>query len=142
MGDSEGIIQRKALGRTAVIGSLYDATKDTFCKTTIFKTELPPNSIKRVDIPNASVMYEYVDSYMEKFKNLDVEPQLRISVLSGLVLLDGSGKYLNDIKESSRSVKGTLVYKITSVEENLEIYHENVKACISTDAFNTSEANT
>ncbi|KAF0530837.1 p-loop containing nucleoside triphosphate hydrolase [Gigaspora margarita] len=140
MVDSEGIIQRKALGRTAAIGSMYDATKDTFCKTTIFKTELPLNSIKRVDIPNASVMYEYEDSYMEKFKNLDVEPQLRISVLSGLVLLDGSGKYLNDIKESSRSVKGTLVYKITSVEENLEIYRENVKACISTDAFNTSEA--
>ncbi|CAG8598909.1 10130_t:CDS:2, partial [Gigaspora rosea] len=140
MADSEGIIQRKALGRTAVIGSLYDATKDTFCKTTIFKTELPSNSIKRVDIPNANVMYEYEDSYMEKFKNLEVEPQLRISVLLGLVLLDGSGKYLDDIKESSRSVKGTLVYKITSVEEKLDIYRENVKACISTDAFNTSEA--
>ncbi|CAG8588901.1 18299_t:CDS:2 [Racocetra persica] len=133
-------IQRKALGRGAVIGSLYDATKDIFCKTSILKTELPPNSINRIYVPNTSITYECEDSYLDKFKNLEVESQLRISVLLGLVALDGSGKYLDDIKTSCRSVKGTLVYKMTSVEETLDIYHENVKPCISMDAFNTPEA--
>ncbi|CAG8499978.1 7927_t:CDS:1, partial [Dentiscutata heterogama] len=133
-------IQRKALGRAAVIGSLYDATKDTFCKTSILKTELPSNSINQVEIPNSKVMSDYEESYMTKFDNFEVEPQLKISVLLGLVALDGSGKYLVDIKNSSKSVKGTLGYKMTTVEENLDIYRENIKACISTDAFNMPEA--
>ncbi|CAG8725336.1 15257_t:CDS:1, partial [Cetraspora pellucida] len=140
MAASERIIQRKALGRVAAIGSLYDATKDTFCKISVFKAALPPNTINRVNIPNTSLEYDYEDSYMKKFNILDVDPQLRISVLLGLVSLDGSGKYLNDRKDSLRTVKGTLVYKMTSVEENLEIFNENVKSYISTDAFNTLEA--
>ncbi|CAB4492071.1 unnamed protein product [Rhizophagus irregularis] len=140
MADTKRIIRRKALGRTAFIGSLYNATRDTFCGTTILKTEFPNDSINRADIPNSELSYEYEDSYVEKFNKLDVEAELKLSALAGLVTLEGSGKYLNDVKESSKSVKGTLIYKMTSVEENLNIYRDGVKTCISTDGLSNTDA--
>ncbi|GES75094.1 P-loop containing nucleoside triphosphate hydrolase [Rhizophagus clarus] len=138
--DSKRIIRRKSLGRTAFIGSLYNATRDTFCGTTILKTEFPIDSISRADVPNSELSYEYEDSYMEKFNELNVEAELKLSVLAGLISPEGSGKYLNDVKENFKSVKGTLIYKMTSVEENLNIYRDDVKACISTDGLSNTDA--
>ncbi|CAB4483553.1 unnamed protein product [Rhizophagus irregularis] len=134
------IIRRKSLGRAAFIGSLYNATRDTFCGTTIMKTEFPNDSINRADILNKELSYEYEDSYVEKFNKLDVEAELKLSALAGLVTLEGSGKYLSDVKDSSKTVKGNLIYRMTSFEENLNIFRDDVKACISTDGFNNTDA--
>ncbi|GES75092.1 P-loop containing nucleoside triphosphate hydrolase [Rhizophagus clarus] len=134
------IIRRKSLGRVAFIGSLYNATRDTFCGTTIFKEKIPNDSINRVDIPNSELLFEYEDSYREKFNKLDVEAELKLSVLAGLFALEGSGKYLNDLKDSSRTVKGSLIYRMTLVEENLNICRDDVRSCISIDGFSNSDA--
>ncbi|RGB22399.1 hypothetical protein C1646_776149 [Rhizophagus diaphanus] len=133
------IIRRKSLGRGAFIGSLYNAASDTFCGTTILKSEYPNDSVRRADIPHAEILYEYEDTYKEKFNKLDVGAELKLSVLAGLFTLEGSGKYLNDVKESFRAVRGTLIYKMTSVEENLDIHRDNVKSCISTDVFSNNQ---
>jgi GTPase SAR1 family protein len=133
-------IRRKSLGRAALIGSLYNATRDTFCGTTILKAKIPSDSISRIEIPNNELSYEYEDSYKEKFKKLDVEAELKLSILARMFNLEGSGKYLNDVKDSSRTVKGNLIHRITSVEESLNIYRDDVKACISTDGFSNSDA--
>src|SRR5579871_3247549 len=140
MEDTKRIIRRKSLGRTAFIGSLYNATRDTFCGTTILKECLPKDSVSSAHIPHTELLYEYEDSYKEKFNKLDVESELKLSVIMGLLTLEGSGKYLSDVKESLKSVKGTLIYKITSVEENLNIYRDDVKSCISMDGFNNPDA--
>jgi GTPase SAR1 family protein len=142
MEDSQGIIRRKSLGRVAFIGSLYNASKDTFCGATILKFEFPNDSISRVDVSNDEFLYDYKDSYVEKFNKLDVEDELRLSILAGLFTLEGSGKYLNDMKETFKSVKGALIYKITSIEENLDIHRDDVKTCISTDGFNNDQGAT
>ncbi|PKY25758.1 hypothetical protein RhiirB3_414439, partial [Rhizophagus irregularis] len=42
-------------------------------------------------------------------------------------------------QDSLKFVKGTLIYKITSVEENLVIHRDDVKACISTDVFTNNQ---
>ncbi|PKC59500.1 hypothetical protein RhiirA1_426865, partial [Rhizophagus irregularis] len=72
---------------------------------------------------------EYENTYKEKFNKLDVETELKLSVLTGLIPLEDSLKF----------VKGTLIYKITSVEENLVIHRDDVKACISTDVFTNNQ---
>ncbi|CAG8789652.1 9112_t:CDS:1 [Cetraspora pellucida] len=135
MAASENIIQRKALGRAAEIGLLYDVTREIFCGPSIFKKEPPLGIIKRIDIPHTDLKYEYEDSYKEKFSMLDVEAQLRISVLSGLFTLEGSGKYLSNTKNGFKSVKGSLIYKLSSVEENLNINHSDILTCFSMDAL-------
>ncbi|RIA81661.1 hypothetical protein C1645_729561 [Glomus cerebriforme] len=134
------IIQRKSLGRTECIGSLYNAARDIFCETTILKSKFPNDSITRANIFHTEILYDYKDSYQEKFNKLDVEDELKLSVLAGLFTLKGSGKYLTDIKQSLKTVKGTLIYKITTVEEKLDIYHDDFKSCISTDGLSNTDA--
>ncbi|UZO10763.1 uncharacterized protein OCT59_002341 [Rhizophagus irregularis] len=132
-------ITRKSLGRGAFIGSLYNAANDKFCGTTIFKSKYPNDSINKINIPHTEILYEYENTYKEKFNKLDVGAELKLSVLTGLIPLEGSGKYLNDVKNSLRSVKGTLIYKITTVDENLDIHRDDVRACISTDGFTNNQ---
>ncbi|GBC01557.1 hypothetical protein RclHR1_04230002 [Rhizophagus clarus] len=134
------IIRRKSLGRAAFIGSLYNATRDTFCGTSISKTTFPDDSIIPINIQNSELFCEYEDSYMGKFNKLGVEAGLKLSVLSGLFTLEGPGKYLSDVKDSSRTVKGNLIYRMTSSEEILNIYSDDVKACISTDSSSNTDA--
>ncbi|PKK69930.1 hypothetical protein RhiirC2_747531 [Rhizophagus irregularis] len=123
---STKVITRKSLGRGAFIGSLYNVSNDTFCGTAIFKSKYPDDSIRKVDISHTEILYEYENTYKEKFNKLDIEAELKLS-------------YLNDEKDSLKSVKGTLIYKITSVEENLVIHRDDVKACISTDVFTNNQ---
>ncbi|CAB4395287.1 unnamed protein product [Rhizophagus irregularis] len=132
-------ITRKSLGRGAFIGSLYNAANDKFCGTTIFKSKYPDDSINKINIPHTEILYEYENTYKEKFNKLDVGAELKLSVLTGLIHLEGSGKYLNDVKNSLKSVKGTLIYKITTVDENLDIHRDDVRACISTDVFTNNQ---
>ncbi|RIA85230.1 hypothetical protein C1645_697960 [Glomus cerebriforme] len=140
MADTKKIIQRKSLGRTELIGSLYNAARDIFCDTTILKPNFSNDSIMRADIFRTEILYDYKDSYKEKFNKLDVEDELKLSVLTGLFTLKGSGKYLTDIKQSLRTVKGTIIYKVTTVEESLDIYHDDIKSCISTDGLSNTDA--
>ncbi|POG59166.1 hypothetical protein GLOIN_2v1423914, partial [Rhizophagus irregularis DAOM 181602=DAOM 197198] len=128
------------LGRAALIGSLYNAMRDTFCGTAILKAKFPNGSLSQIDIPNSELFYEYEDSYVEKFNKLDVEAELKLSVIAGLTTLEGSGKYLSDVKDSFRTVKGNLIYRMITVEESLNIYRDDVKACISTDGFSNTDA--
>src|SRR4051795_12564074 len=96
MAATKGIIRRKSLGRIAYIGSLYNATKDTLCGTTIFKAVLPDKTVNRAQVPHTELLFEYEESFKEKFDKLNVEAELQLSVLLGLLELEGSGKYLND----------------------------------------------
>ncbi|CAB4395285.1 unnamed protein product [Rhizophagus irregularis] len=140
MEDIKKIIKRKSLGRTECIGSLYNATRDIFCKTKILKSGVSDDAMRRVDISDTKILCDYKDSYKEKFNKLDIENELRLSILTEITALKNSGTYLRDIRKSFRSVRGTLIYIITTIEEHLEIYRDDVKACISTDEFNNSDA--
>ncbi|PKC66011.1 hypothetical protein RhiirA1_513175 [Rhizophagus irregularis] len=140
MDTANKVIRRKSLGRAALIGSLYNAMRDTFCGTAILKAKFPNGSLSQIDIPNSELFYEYEDSYVEKFNKLDVEAELKLSVIAGLTTLEGSGKYLSDVKDSFRTVKGNLIYRMITVEESLNIYRDDVKACISTDGFSNTDA--
>ncbi|CAG8615968.1 4350_t:CDS:1 [Ambispora gerdemannii] len=133
----ERSIQRKALGRTAEIGALYNSARDSFCGTTLLQTETHTN---KVDSPHSELSYSYEDSYNEKFSKLNIEAELKLSFLAGLVSSEASGKYLSNIKKSSKTVKGTLIYKVTLVSETWDIYREDVKASISIDALNNPDA--
>lgn len=63
----------------------------------------------------------------------------RLNVLERLFTLKGSEKYLSDMKESFKSVKCALIYKMSSIEENQDIRRDYAKTCISTDDFNNDQ---
>ncbi|CAF2726861.1 unnamed protein product [Rotaria sp. Silwood2] len=138
--EQDATITRKALGRAAFLGDLYDARKEEFCGLSLLKSELPATIISNMDVPSTRLEYDFSDTFEEKFNKLDVQAQLKINVLAGLFKLEGSGKYLGDEKKSYKSVKCTLIYDIRTKEETFTIGNEKLEKLISYDAIKMPDA--
>lgn len=138
--DHNATINRKALGRAAQLGYLYDARKEEFCGLSLFTSELPTSMISSIDVPDTQFEYEYLDTFEQKFKKLDVQAELKVSVLAGLFKLEGCGKYLSNEKESYKSVRSSLIYSIRTKEEQFSISNANLNGLVSYDALNIPNA--
>lgn len=130
-------ISRAALGRIATLGDIYDARKDDFIRVSIFKKKIPNDALTSTDNHFSDIVFIHSDTFTEKFSKLDVKAELQVSVLCGLLTLEGSGCYLNDEKTSARSVKSSLLYNLKTKEESVNVYHEELKDAFSIDAINS-----
>ncbi|XP_041658389.1 verrucotoxin subunit beta-like isoform X2 [Cheilinus undulatus] len=63
------------------------------------------------------------ESIDDKSSALEIEASLKASVLSGLVQVDGSAKYLNNTKTSKKQARVTLKYKATTKVKELSMDH-------------------
>jgi hypothetical protein len=132
----------KSLGRMASLGSLYDARCENFLDYYLLRKDFPQSLIDEKDQASSKFKYDYTNTHESKFHNLDVSAELKLSVLSGMVSLEGSGKYLNEKKENHKSVRGDLVYDITTKSQKLRlsdvndevISHESIKSNALTGA--------
>ena len=116
-------ISRQALGRIAWLGDLYDATTDRFCGVSIFQDKLLADSpaVRKTDNPYSNSKYITANNLEEKFHELNVTGELRLSVLAGMCELGGSAKYLGQDKTSFKSVESTQLWHIKTATEHLEI---------------------
>jgi len=146
MGTSAGAIARKnpdapiyreALGRVAWLGDLYDATTDNFCKKSIFRQPLPPDSpaVSRTDNRHSETRYLKASSLEEKFRELKITAELRLSVLAGMCELEGSAKYLKQENNSFGTVISTQLCHFKTATERLEVSHDEVRNYISEKAM-------
>jgi hypothetical protein len=119
----ESNIYRAALGRNAGIGDLYDSSKDEFVMASIFKNDSAPNSTVSEN-QNTKIEFEKTDQFSEKCRKLNVDSQLGVSVLVGLVQLQGSGNYLKDTKRSSKTQRMTMMYSINTVVEHIDVFQK------------------
>ena len=71
---------------------------------------------------------------------LNGEADLKLSVLGGLLKLDGSAKYLNEQKSQYKSVKGSFLYNIKTKREFLSLTNENLKSIVSSSIFEIKDA--
>jgi len=135
-------IRREALGRIARLGDLYDAASDRFCAMSMFKERLPTNSqaLTTTDNHNTDSSTTITNTLNDKLHLLDIAAELRLSVLGGLVKLDGSAKYVNEKKKSFKSAECVLVSHITTKVEQLDVFNEEVKNRISMDALKHERA--
>jgi len=140
-GDSS-TITRQALGRIAYLGDFYDATTDAFCGTNMFKKKFPPDSqaISLIDNYHTETSIKSASSLKEKLENLNIKGELQLSILFGLVELHGSAQYLKHEKTSFRSVESSLLYKLSTVHERLQLYNNELKPCVSDDALRQTTA--
>ncbi|CAF1603644.1 unnamed protein product, partial [Didymodactylos carnosus] len=122
------------------LGSLYDVRTDRFSRETLFNDTIPDVAIKTVDIPHTHYDYVEKDTYAEKFSKLNVEAALKVSILSGLVELEGSGKYITNEKQTDKTFKAALIYHISTKEEQLIINHSILSQHMSYEAFQSSNA--
>ncbi|XP_038059602.1 uncharacterized protein LOC119730679 [Patiria miniata] len=115
----QSLIHRSALGRVAKIGALYDIRTESFQGDTLFGSKLEDDTVDTMDLGDTSIELVMSDNLQEKFSKLNVEAELQVSLLAGLIKLSGSGSYLEEEKKSARAQSMSLIYKLRTVNEEI-----------------------
>ena len=101
-----------------------------------FERPLKDEDIFETEINSSVIDFITTDSLNEQFEKLDINGDLSLSILSGLVKLGGSASYLNSHKNTTNSAHMTLTYSVHTVNQKLNGIHSKVNA----DSFNEREA--
>ncbi|XP_071346400.1 uncharacterized protein [Trachinotus anak] len=117
-------IETAALGRPFQLGMLYDCRRDVLVPGV---TLWDPDQLQK----NTSVQHQNntefnvtaSDSIEEKSNSLKISGSLKLSLLGGLVNVEGSAKYFQDTKKSHKQARVTLQYKTTTKFEMLTMAH-------------------
>ena len=139
--DTTRPISRQALGRTAFLGSLYNATTDEFCERTIVNDDIPAAAIRHLDENHGHSSYEFDTSVWKKLRKLNVDLSLSLSILGGLVKSAGaSSNYLYTRDKTSQNIEATFVHRSITRTETLNVSHKELKARIEPTALRHKHA--
>lgn len=129
-------ISRQALGRTAFLGSLYDATRDEFCERSIVNDDIPAVAIRHLDENHGHSSYEFDTSVSKKLRKLSVDVSLSLSLLGGLVKTAGaSSNYLYSRDKTTQQIEATFVHRSITRTESLNVSHKELKTRIEATAL-------
>ena len=114
------ILELPCLGRPFKLGMLYDCRNDSLVPgITLWNEELL--KVARSESLQPSSGFEIIakDTTANKMFNLGVDGNLSLSILGGLVSVNGSAKYVDDHKSSSNHARVILKYTSTSKFQQL-----------------------
>ncbi|PAV77661.1 hypothetical protein WR25_15646 [Diploscapter pachys] len=131
-------ITRQALGRIAKLGELYDAHTDSFCGVNLFGNDLPPNRIQLTDTQKSSYDQFFQDSIGDKFRQLDVEPELQLSILVKQVQVSGHGQYIWSPSANSREASAAFAHKLTTKYEAIDVNNSRILNAITPNGIRNS----
>lgn len=129
-----------ALGRVALMGELYDARKDSFLGLSLLQSKLPPEFIDSTENRHSDVKYLMENTLEEKMSVLDVKAEAKLSILWGLIQITGSGKYFNDKKHTSQSVKVSLANLVKTEYEQINLNRVEERKFIDLDVLRIIDA--
>ena len=114
-------LQKAGLGRPLVLGMPYDCRSDK-CLSNLFfwKPELLAGAITRMSV-SQKVGEVVEESFAQKARCLEIDNELQLSILAGLVDVRGAAKYLTDYKSSMDQNRIGLLYKQTTKIERLSL---------------------
>ncbi|CAF2997240.1 unnamed protein product [Rotaria socialis] len=137
---SADAIERQTVCRRRFIGSLYDIRTDKLEGTNLFKNKLPAEFIDVSD--NARTSYELLfnNSQKETFDKMNIEASLKLSLMTGILDITGSAKYLKETKIDSLTIRVTYVYKVKTKQEQLHIAMAGLSDYFSADALENPNA--
>lgn len=108
------------LGIPFQLGMLYDCRNDQIVPgVTLWDEKLLKDALSESVQPSTSFEVSAEDNLSKKMFNLGVKANLSLSVMSGLVKVAGSAKYLDDRKSSNNQARVTLKYSCTSKFQQL-----------------------
>ena len=90
-----------------------------FQSDTLFCSKLEGKAVDTMDLGDTTIELVLSDNLQEKFNKLNVEAELQVSLLAGLIKLSGSGSYLGEEKKSARTQSMSLIYKLRTVNEEV-----------------------
>ncbi|KAM4525531.1 neoverrucotoxin subunit alpha-like [Odontesthes bonariensis] len=117
---ASGMMEVAALGRPFTIGMLYDARKEQLIPgVTLWDKKTLQEKIVQENQHRSDFKIATSDSFEEKSSLLDVDASLKASILFGLIEVEGSAKYLKDMKKSDKHIRVTCQYKAITVFKQL-----------------------
>ena len=78
------------------------------------------------------------DRLEDKFYKLNIEAELSVSFLSGLIKVSGSARYLNENRTTAKKSCMSLIYNVGTKSE--EVYIRQLKKKINLDSLDTDDA--
>jgi len=135
-----GSITKQSFGRHGFIGSLYDIRCDRFEGGNLFNQTLPSSMILTSDCANSYYIVDENISQKDTFNKLNVEASLKLSLMAGLIKVEGSAKYLNQTKTDSRTVRVTFMLNVKTKQEYLQISMAGLSKYFSADALENPNA--
>ncbi|XP_038672993.1 neoverrucotoxin subunit alpha-like [Scyliorhinus canicula] len=130
-----------ALGRPFQLGMLYDCRSDSLIPAvTLWDLETLKKNVNVQSKHETQFKIYSSDSIEEKTSALDIDGSLIASIITGLIKLNGSAKYLNDTKRSKRQARVTLQYQTTTRFEQLTMSHLGRQNVTHLDVFDQGTA--
>ena len=100
------------------------------------KSEVEIDSkIEKTDCPNTDYAVKVTNSWKEKMDLLKIEGSVSLSIMAGQIKVDGSAKYLNDVKSTKQEQSMTCVVYIQTVEHNIFLRQEGAQELIDLSIF-------
>jgi ribosome biogenesis GTPase A len=137
----QSVISLPCLGRPLQLGMLYDCRSDQIVPgITLWNanTLYSKRNIQRMEESQAEIVTE--DTLDRKCHVLDIQAELKLSFLGGLVKLEGSGKYLENKKSSSKMSRVTFKFSSKSSFVSLTMDQLNRTGIEYEDAFTNNMA--
>ena len=113
-------LELPCLGRPFQLGMLYDCRNDSLVPgITLWNDKLLNDAQSERPQPSSGFEIIAEDTITDKMFNLGVEGNMSLSILGGLVSVNGSAKYVDDHKSSSNHARVILKYTSTSKFQQL-----------------------
>ena len=114
--------QIPSLGRPFKLGMLYNCfTDELILQRTLWNAEKIESTKLTREKSSSSSEVITEDSIKTKFSSLGVKPNMKLSVMSNLVKLEGAARFLHVQKSSERQCQVTLQYRSTTHLEQLDM---------------------
>lgn len=120
------------MGRVAKIGELYDARNDNFQRISLVNGDVSP-LIQSTQNRFSSLKYLKLNTLTEKLQSLDVQAGFKLSVLSGLIEVSGSGRYVKDTQRSTKSAKVSVANFVMTEYEQFDVAGIDARKLINLD---------
>ncbi|CAF4512872.1 unnamed protein product, partial [Rotaria magnacalcarata] len=140
MRSTGGAITKQAFGRHGFIGSLYDIRSDRFEGGNLFNRPLKSSMVLTADSASSEYIVDENISQKDTFNKLSIEASMKLSLMAGLIQVEGSAKYLNQTKTDSRTVRVTFMLNLKTKQEHLQISRADLYQYFSSDALENRNA--
>ncbi|UJR20438.1 hypothetical protein I4U23_023569 [Adineta vaga] len=116
-----------ALGRTFYLGMLYDFKTDkSIPNISLWDNRLIANYIKRWSVPSSSYEIHAEDTLIKRLEFFKADSNLKLSILTGLVVLTHSAKLIDDHKTTEHIRRYVVKYSVTTQQHELSTSHLNI----------------
>ncbi len=117
-------IQKAATGQPYALGMLYDCRSDKHIPgLTLWDEKSLKKNLQETNLQSSNFQIEHADTLNAKASLLNVEADLKLSILCGLINISGAASFLDNRVSSSLQERVTMRYKCTTKSVNLTMAH-------------------